>query len=144
MPILTSGYVDRAITTALRVALVGTATGTASAFAQFERTARGVVASKAAVKGYTIGTSSDNDTVKLLCVGQWYFWATGMRKGLEVPPTIKAALEMLEAVEKGMPIAGLTQSTRDGIGGLLASSAASSSTAGRPQRFSRKKIDPYW
>lgn len=144
MAILTSGYVDSAITTALRIALVGYDTGTSSAFAQFERMARGVVASKAAVKGYSIGTTSDNDVVKLLCVGQWYFWASGMRKGLEVPPTIKAALDLLEAVEKGMPIAGLTQSTRDGIGGLLASSGSSSSTAGRPQRFSRKKIDPYW
>lgn len=144
MAILTSDYVDRAITTSTRVALVGTATGTASAFAQFEAMARATVSSKAAVKGYTIASDSTNDMVRLLCVGQWFFWAGGFRKGLEVPPTIKASMDMLEAVEQGLPIAGLTPSTRDGIGGLVASNTSPSSTSGRPARFSRKKLDPYW
>lgn len=144
MSILTSGYVDRAITTALRVALVGTSVGTGSAFADAEARARAVVASKAALKGYAIGTSSSNDMVRLLCLGQWYFWAVGFRKGLDMPPNVKAALDLLEAVEKGMPIAGLSPSTRDGIDGVKASSTASNSSTSRPQRFSRAKLDPYW
>lgn len=144
MPILTSGYVDLAITTARRVALVGSATGTGSAFAQYEKMARATVASKAAVKGYSIATNSTNDMVRLLCLGQWYFWAAGYRKGMEVPPTIKESMSMLEDVEKGMPIAGLTPDTEDGIGGTKASATTGTSTSGRAQRFSRAKLDPYW
>lgn len=144
MAILTSGYVDKAITTSLRIALVGTATGTSSAFAQYEAMARATVSSKAALKGYTIATNSTNDMVRLLCVGQWYFWASGFRKGLDVPPTIKQSLDLLEAVENGMPIAGLSPSTQNGLGGVKASNTSPSSTSGRPARFSRKKLDPYW
>jgi len=140
MAILSAGYVDRAIGTATRIAFVGTATGTGSAFAQFEAQARSVVAARAALKGYTIPTDSDNDFVRLLVLGQWYFFAGGMRKGLEVPPAIADAINKLDEVtrkENALPIPGMTPDTEDGIGGTKFSNASAS---GRVQYFSREKM----
>lgn len=142
MAIITAGYVDRAIGTATRVAFVGTATGTGSAFLQHEAAARAVVASRAQVKGYAIGTSSDNAFVKLLVLSQWYFLAGGMRKGLEVPPAIAEGLRALEQVSKtgdgALPIPGMTPSTEDGIGGVQFSTTTG--TDARVQYFSRDKM----
>lgn len=142
MAIITAGYVDRAIGTATRIAFVGTASSAGSAFAQFERTARSVVASRAAVKGYAIGTSSDNAFVQMLVLGQWYFFAGGMRKGLEVPPAINDALVKLDQVSKegegALPIPGLTPSTRDGIAGVKFSETTGATA--RVQYFSRTKM----
>lgn len=143
MAIITAGYVDRAIGTSTRIALVGTAAGTGSAFAQFEAQARSVVAAKAQIKGYSIGTSSTNDFVRLLVLGQWYFFAGGMRKGLEVPPAIADAINKLDEVsrdENALPIPGLSPSTDDGIGGVQFSA---STTGARSQRFSRSKLSQW-
>lgn len=142
MAILTTEYVDNAIGTATRIAFVGSATGTGSAFLQHEAAARSIVASRAAVKGYAIGTSSDNDFVRTLVLGQWYMMAGGLRKGLEVPDAIRNAIVALEQVaqsgEGALPIPGMTPSTEDGIGGVKFSS--STGTGARVQYFSRTKM----
>lgn len=143
MAIITAGYVDRAIGTAKRIAFVGTATGTGSAFMQHEAAARSVVASRAAVKGYAIGTTSDNAFVQLLVMGQWYFFAGGMRLGLEVPPAILESIRKLDQVDPrdgsaALPIPGMTPSTEDGIAGVKFSQATS--TGDRVQYFSRRKL----
>lgn len=144
MAILTAGYVDHAIGTATRVALVGTATGTSSSFAQFEKMASATVRSKAAVKGYSVGTDSTNDFVRLCTLGSWYHWAGGLRKGLEVPEQITTALGMLELLDKdgdgALPIPGLSQSTQDGISGALFSDTSDTSSDARVQYFSREKL----
>lgn len=146
MAIITAGYVDRAIGTATRIAFVGTATGTGSAFAQHEAAARSIVASRAQVKGYAIGTSSDNAFVQLLVLGQWYWLAGGMRKGLEVPPAIGDAMAKLDEVapkdssKAALPIPGMTPSTDDGIGGSQFSQSIGTSSTDRVQYFSRSKM----
>lgn len=142
MAILTPQYVDNAIGTGTREALVGTATGTGSAFLQHEAAARAIVASRAAVKGYTIAEDTDNDFVRLLVLGQWYALAGGLKKGLELPPAIADAMAKLDQVAKtgdgALPIPGLSPSTRDGVGGVRFS--RTSGPDGRRQYLSRKAL----
>jgi len=143
MAILTSGDVDRAIGTATRIALVGTASSAGSAFSQYEKQARAVVTAKAQLKGYSIATNSTNDFVRLLVLGQWYFFAGGMRKGLEVPAAIANAINLLDEVAReknALPIPGLDADTEDGIGGSKFSVTTEGSTNARVQFFARSKM----
>lgn len=141
----TSGEVDNAFTTATRIALVGSATGTASAFAQYEAWARGDVQSAAENAGYTLADTTSNDTVKRLAIAAWYSMAAGGRKGLPLPDRIKEDLYRLEQLREGnYRIPGLSPSERDGIGGVKFSSISTTSSNGRVQYFSRKKLRYSW
>lgn len=135
MPFIDTTYVDNAIGTATRLAMAPN-TG---AFLQYERQARAKVTAAAAVAGYSLATSSSNDLIRLMTLGQWYFFAGGLRKGLETPPAISDALDMLEQLRAGqLPVPGLTPSSRDGVSGVRFS--ATSGADGRPQYFSRKAM----
>lgn len=129
MTVLTSGYVDLSIGTATRSALAPTT----AAFAQYERQAVAVVQSRAAVAGYTVSSTSTNDHVKLLVLGQWYLHAIGFRQGIELPPMVAQQITDLERVSSGqLPIAGLTPAAEDAVGGVTFSSALD-----YPARFDR-------
>lgn len=135
MAFIDTTYVDNAIGTATRLALAPTT----AAFTQYEGQARAKVRSAAAVSGYSLGTASSNDFVRLLTLGQWYFFAGGLRKGLEIPPALAESIDMLEAVRSGeMPIPGLDPSSRDGVSGVKFS--ATTGTSGRVQYFSRSAM----
>lgn len=135
MAFIDTTYVDNAIGTATRLALAPTT----AAFTQYEGQARSKVVATAAVAGYSLGTASSNDLVRLLTMGQWYFFAGGMRKGLEVPPAIADAIDMLDQLRGGqLPIPGLSPSARDGVSGVAFS--ATTGADGRPQYFSRRAM----
>lgn len=141
----TAGEVDNAFTTATRIAIVGTATGTSSAFAQYEAWARGDVKSAAENAGYTLGDTTSNATVKRLAIAAWYSMAGGGRKGLPIPDRIKEDLYRLEQLREGnYRIPGLSPSERDGIGGVKFSSTSTTATNGRTQYFSRSKLKSSW
>lgn len=137
MAFLTSGYVDLAIGTTLRQALAPST----AAFNVYEGQARAAVQAAAQVAGYSLGNTSTNDMVRLLSLGQWYFFAAGNRKGIETPASIKESIDKLAEVRDGRwPIPGLSPSTRDGVGGVAFSSTTESATGGRAQYFSRTKM----
>lgn len=137
MALIDTSYVDNAIGTALRI----TVAPSTAAFNQYEEQARAVVQAAAQVAGYSVGNTSDNATVQLLALGQWYRFATGLRKGIEIPEPIQASIDQLALVRTGdLPIPGMSPSTRDGIGGVKFSDTDENSDSGRPQYFSRSKL----
>ena len=139
----TAGEVDNAITTATRLALVGSATGTNSSFAQHEAWARGDVQSAALNAGYELGDITTNATVKRLAIAAWYSMAAGARKGLPIPDRIKEDLYRLEGLRTGRyRLPGVSPSEQDGIGGVKFS--ATTGANGRAQVFSRKKLRYSW
>ncbi len=138
MTILTSGYVDNAISTASRTALAPDT----SAFVQYEAQAVAVVQAKAAVAGYSVGASSTNAMVKRLVLGQWYVHALGFRKGMKLPPLVAEAINDLRLVSKGdLPIPGMTASASEGVSGVKFSATTGSSA--RSQFFSRSNLKDF-
>ena len=136
MAFFTSGDVEAAITTDTRVGLVGTATTSASAFAKLERWARSDVQAALQVAGYTVGDTTDNDTVQRLAIARWCMLAFGSRKGLEIPATIRDDLYRLDKVRTGdYPIPGLTADSEDGIGGAKFSSTDTNDTNNAARYF---------
>jgi hypothetical protein len=130
-------YVDSAIGTSLRGALAPST----AAFNIYEKQARAAVQAAAQVAGYSIGNTSTNDMVQLLTLGQWFFFAAGMRKGIETPPAIQASIDKLAEVRDGRwPLPGLSPSTEDGVGGSKFSDTSETSTASRHAYFSRDKL----
>ena len=142
----TAGEVDRAITTATRVALVGTSVATAStSFAMFEAWARSDVSAAAANAGYTLAGTTTNAALKRLGIAVWYAYAAGARKGIEIPDRIKTDLYLVEQLREGKyRIPGATPSAQDGVGGVKFSSTSSTSSNGRVQYFSRSKTRYSW
>lgn len=118
MAFITSGYVDLMIGTALR----GKLTPSSAIFAQHEAAARALVSAAARPAGYTLGTTTDDELIKLATFGQWYVLAGGLRKGLEPPPSVKEAMSILASLRKGELPPGLAPDRRDGIGGTRFSS----------------------
>lgn len=134
---ITAGEVDLEIGTATRIGIAGSATTSGSAFALFERRARSDVKAYAAIAGYEdLGDTTDNDTLKSLCVAQWYLRASGSRKGMSVPESIKDQLFRLEMLRRGdYSIPGLTPSAQNAIGGS-AFSKVGTADASRKRYFS--------
>lgn len=141
MAFISSGYVDIAIGTNTRLALAATA----GAFDQFERMARARVTAACQVAGYSLATSSSNDMLQYLTLGQWYVVAGGLRKGIEPPAAIADSLWQLDQVRKGdMPIPGLSPSQTNGIGGHVFTTTSTYSSNARVPRFTRNKLDKSW
>ena len=135
---ITSAYMDNMITSTTRAALDG---DDSTVFDQFEVQARVTVLMFITPQGYTAGTTTDNDTLKLLAAGQWFMLALSGRKGIDIPEGVKQAVAMLGAVFDGkMPIPGLDQNTADGVGGVKASLDSETSTQGRPPRWKRSDL----
>lgn len=134
MAILTSGYVDLMIGTAVRTALAPSS----EVFAAHEAAARALVASAARPAGYTVGTASEDELIKLATLGQWYILAGGLRKGIEPPAAVKQAIDILTSIRKGELPPALSPSPRDGIGGTRAS--RQTGTGARAPKFSRDKL----
>lgn len=139
----TSGEVDQAITTATRIALVGTSTATSSAFRTFEAWARADVTAAAANAGYSLATTTTNQAIKRLGISAWYSFAASTRKGLALPDRVKGDLFIIEELRAGRyRIPGATPSAQDGVGGVDFSET--SGTSGRTQYFSRSKLRSGW
>lgn len=130
-------FIDRSyVVNALGEETVSGMAPTDEDFNQYEAQARAVVSSAALAAGYQLGESTDNALVKLATLGQWYFFAGGFRFGLEVPPAIQQAINLLEAIRTGtLPIPGMTPSSSAGVGGVKISSPND-----RPQYFSRDEL----
>ena len=140
MAYVDSAYLDLLIGTATRTAL---AANTAAVTA-FEKLARAEVQAAAQVAGYTISNTSTNDMVQWLAAAQWFRFAGGLKKGLNVPEAVQIAINDLELVRKGeKPIPGLSPSTEDGIGGTKFSETSEDSETSRPQYFSRAKLSSW-
>lgn len=132
MAFIDRAYVNRAVGEGTSLGLAPTDED----FNQYEAQACSVVRSAALAAGYQLGESTDNELVKLATLGQWYFLAGGCRHGLEVPPAIQQAINLLEAIRTGsLPIPGMTPSTSGGVGGVKFSSPLT-----KPQHFARSKM----
>ena len=135
---ITPSYMDNMIGSVTRAALDDDDN---DVFTQFEAQARATVLMFIMPQGYSAGTTTDNDTLKLLCAGQWFMLALSGRKGIDIPEGVKQSVAMLGAVFDGkMPIPGLDANTADGVGGVKASSASQTSTAGRPPMWKRASL----
>lgn len=145
MAYFTSGEIDNALGIATRIALVGSATGTSSAFAQFEEWARSDVQSAALNAGYELDDTTTNAAIKRLSIAVWYSYAAGARKGMPIPDRIRDDLYRLEQLRVGeYRLPGVTPSSRDGVGGVKFSSTSTTATNGRVQYFSRSKLRYSW
>lgn len=141
MAIIDTTYVDNSIGITVRQAVTGSST---TVFDQLEEMARVKVKAACLSAGYTIGDSETNATIKLLVLGQWMLLAYGLRKGIEIPPAIQDAINMLELVRTGkMPIPGLSPDPQDAVGGSKWSDSSQTSTSTRAPRFSRSELDSW-
>lgn len=89
-----------------------------AAFNAYEASARAKVKAMVGRAGYRLEDTTDDDLVKLMTLGQWYIMAGGLRHGLDVPPTVKESVDLLDAVSEGrMRLVDTQPSLTGGKGG---------------------------
>ncbi len=138
MAFIDTAYVGNAIGTAVRDRVAPTS----AAFDQYEAQARDIVKAAASIAGYALSDTTTSERVKLLTLGQWVVLAYGLQKGLEIPPSIQTAINMLELVRVGeLPLDGVP-TTKDAIGGVKFSDTTEGT--GRDQKFGGRKLRDHW
>lgn len=138
MAFIDTDYVDNAIGSSVRQKVAPST----EAFDQYEAQARDIVKAACSIAGYSLSDTTTSDRVKLMTLGQWVVLAYGLQKGLEIPPSIRTAINLLELVRTGeVPLEGVP-TTKDAIGGVKFSDTTEGT--GRDQKFGGRKLRDYW
>lgn len=134
------GYIDNAITTAVRQKVAPT---TAS-FNDAELLARKRVQAAYLHSGYSLDNDSPTDLAKSIAKALWIIERYGSHAGMSVPQQWLDVASILNGIWSGeYPDPDSDPNTRDGIGGVKFSSTSETSTSGRPSRLSRSELDTW-
>lgn len=101
-----------------------------------------LIKSAAKNAGYSLGDTTDDETVKLATFGQLLMTLYG-RKGESPPETFATAVNLAAAIAGGTWPLGSTPNARDAVGGVSFSDTTSTLSTSRHPVMSRRKLDVY-